>query len=159
MGSVDQDMDLGVHKAKIGDAPQIHKLVNLFAARGEMLPRALSEIYENIRDFFVVRDGSVVVSCASLHIYWADLAEIRGVAVRQDMQGKGLGRDLVEACVAEAKQLDIIQIFCLTDKPGFFEKVAFHLVDKADLPRKVWAECYSCPKFPDCDEVALVRDV
>ena len=148
-----------VEKAKIGDAPQIHKLVNHFAGRGEMLARALSEIYENIRDYFVVRQGDEIVSCAALHIYWADLAEIRGVAVREDAQGNGMGKRLVEECVREAGSLDITQIFCLTDKPGFFEKVAFRQVDKADLPRKVWAECYSCPKFPDCDEVALVYDL
>ena len=152
-------MKLKVEKARIGDSPQIHKLVNHFAAKGEMLPRALSEIYECIRDFFVVREGDEIVSCAALHIYWADLAEIRGVAVREDVQGNGMGKSLVQACVREARSLDITQIFCLTDKPGFFEKVAFRQVDKADLPRKVWAECYSCPKFPDCDEVALICDV
>ena len=148
-----------VEKAKIGDAPQIHKLVNRFAGKGEMLPRALSEIYENIRDYFVVRQGGDIVCCAALHIYWADLAEIRGVAVSENIQGQGIGRSLVEACLREAAGLGISQIFCLTDKPAFFEKVAFQQVDKADLPRKVWAECYSCPKFPDCDEVALICNI
>ena len=93
-----------VEKARVSDAPQIHKLVNDFADKGQMLPRALSEVYENIRDFFVVRDGDKVIACASLHIYWSDLAEIRGVAVNESWQGQQIGRRMVEACLREAKR-------------------------------------------------------
>jgi amino-acid N-acetyltransferase len=124
-----------------------------------MLPRALSEIYENIRDFFVVRDGDKVIGCASLHIYWSDLAEVRGVAVSEDCQGQGIGARLIEACLREAKELGIQQVFCLTYKAAFFEKLGFRQVDKLELPRKIWSECYRCPKFPNCDEVALTYNV
>ncbi len=146
-----------VEKARIGDAPEIHKLVNEFAGTGQMLPRALSEIYENIRDFFVIREEGAMVACGALHIYWSDLAEIRGVAVSEGCQGKGFGRGLIEACLAEARELGIPQIFCLTYRPSFFEKFDFLQIDRMDLPRKVWAECYRCPKFPNCDEVALIH--
>lgn len=147
---------MNVENAKISDAPKIHKLVNYFAEKDEMLPRALSNIYENLRDFFVVRDGAELVACASLHIYWEDMAEIRGVAVAGGKQGQGMGSNLVNACLDDAATLDIPTVFCLTYKPAFFEKLGFHLVDKVNLPRKVWAECYDCPKFPNCDEVALI---
>jgi amino-acid N-acetyltransferase len=146
-------------KARIDDAAHIHKLANHFAEQGIMLPRALSEVYENIRDFYVARDGDSLVACASLHVYWSDLAEIRGVAVNDSYQGKGLGRVLVSACLEEAKSLGIPRVFCLTYKPGFFEKLGFRQVDKLELPRKIWSECYRCPKFPNCDEVALTCDV
>jgi amino-acid N-acetyltransferase len=140
-----------VEKAKISDAQRIHELVNKFAEKGEMLPRALSEIYENLRDFFVVRGkNNQVIGCVALHINWSDLAEIKSLAVSGDKQAKGLGSVLIEACLDEAKELGIPTIFCLSYKP------AFHQVDKMELPRKVWSECYRCPKFPDCDEVALV---
>ena len=146
-----------IEKAKIGDAQRIHELVNKFADKGEMLPRALSEVYENLRDFFVIRDkSSRVIGCVALHINWSDLAEIKSLAVSGDKQAKGLGSVLIEACLDEARELGIPTIFCLTYKPAFFEKHAFHQVDKMELPRKVWSECYRCPKFPDCDEVALV---
>jgi len=151
--------ELKVEKARIGDAPQIHKLANHFAQTGVMLPRALSEVYENIRDFFVVRDGDNVVACAALHVYWSDLAEVRGVAVSEDRQGSRLGAELVGACLNEAKSLGIPRVFCLTYKATFFEKQGFRQVDKLELPRKVWSECYRCPKFPDCDEVALTCDL
>ena len=154
-----EGVKLKVEKARIADAPQIHKLANHFAEKGLMLPRALSEIYENVRDFFVVRDGDVVVACASLHVYWSDLAEVRGVAVGEVWQGQGVGARLVEACLDEATALGIPKVFCLTYQASFFEKQGFRQVDKLELPRKVWSECYRCPKFPDCDEVALTYDI
>ncbi len=149
-----------VEKATIGDVKKMHELVNKFAGKGEMLPRALSEMYENLRDFFVIRDsGGTVVACVALHISWADLAEVKALAVHENKHKKGMGAALIKACMQEAKSLGIPRVFCLTYKPGFFQKQGFKLVEKTELPRKIWAECYSCPKFPDCDEVALVLDL
>ena len=145
-----------VEKGKIQDVPQIHRLINYFADKGEMMARPLSEIYENIRDYFVVRQGERVIACAALHVYWSDLAEIKSVAVAEDSQQQGIGARLIEACLEEAKGLGIPTIFCLTYQPAFFEKFKFSQIDKMEMPRKVWTECYRCPKFPDCDEVALI---
>ena len=143
-------------KARVSDVTQIHKLINSFADKDEMLARSLSEIYENIRDYFVVRQGERVLACVALHVSWSDLAEIKSLAVTEDSQRQGIGDQLVEACIREAKELGIPTIFCLTYKPAFFEKGGFSQVDKEELPHKVWGECYRCPKFPNCDEVALI---
>jgi amino-acid N-acetyltransferase len=148
-----------VEKAKISDVPQMHKLINLFASRGEMLARPLSEIYENIRDFFVVRKGKRVIACAALHVMWSDLAEIKSVAVAEDQQRLGIGNQLMDICLEEAKQLGIGTVFCFTYKPGFFGQVGFKEVDKMTLPHKVWTECLRCPKFPNCDETAMSLQV
>jgi len=145
-----------VEKGKIKDVPQMQQLINYFADKGEMLARSLSEIYKNIRDYFVVRQGERVIACVALHVSWSDLAEIKSLAVTEDYQKQGIGDQLVEACLKEAKELGIPTIFCLTYKPAFFEKGGFSQIDKAELPHKVWGECYRCPKFPDCDEVALI---
>lgn len=145
-----------VEKAKIGDVTQIHQMVNFFANRDEMLARPLSEIYENLRDFFVVREGERVIACAALHIAWLDLAEIKSAAVAEDRQHQGIGSSIIAACLDEARELGIKTVFCLTYKPAFFKKSGFSQVDKMELPRKVWTECYRCPKFPNCDEIALV---
>ena len=145
-----------MEKAKITDVPQIHQLINYFADKGKMLPRPLSEIYENIRDYFVVRQGEQVIACGALHVSWADLAEIKSLAVAEDSQNQGIGAQLVEACLDEAREIGIPTIFCLTYQPDFFEKFGFSQRDKMELPRKVWTECYRCPKFPNCDEVALI---
>ena len=149
-----------VEKAKIDDVKSMHKLVNQFAQKGEMLPRALSEMYENLRDYFVIRNrAGRVTACVALHISWSDLAEVKALAVDKQKQKKGMGSALVVACIKEAEKLGIPRIFCLTYKPDFFKKMGFKEVDKMELPRKIWAECFNCPKFPDCDEVALIYDV
>lgn len=145
-----------IEKAKISDVTQMHQLINSFADKGEMLARSLSELYEDIRDYFVVKQGERVIACAALHVSWSDLAEIKSLAVAEDSQEQGIGAQLVEACLREARELGIATIFCLTYKPGFFEQFGFSQLDKMELPRKVWTECYRCPKFPNCDEVALI---
>ncbi len=145
-----------IEKASISDATQIHKLINYFADKDEMLARPLSEIYENIRDYFVVREGERVIACAALHVLWSDLAEIKSVAVAEDSQKQGIGDQLIEACLREAKELGMPTVFCLTYKPAFFERFGLSQIDKMELPHKVWTECYRCPKFPNCDEIALI---
>jgi amino-acid N-acetyltransferase len=145
-----------VEKANIKDVPQIHKLINSFADRGMMLARPLSDLYEDVRDFVVIHDGDKVIACAALAIAWEDLAEIRSVAVAEDRQKQGLGAVLVQACIKEAKQLGIKTVFCFTYRPAFFKEQGFTEIDKMELPRKVWTDCFRCPKFPNCDEIALV---
>ncbi len=148
-----------VEKAGMADAVQIHELISEFAGRGDMLPRTVAEVYENLRDFFVVRDGQRVLACVALHILWEDLAEVRSLSVKEDEQAQGLGALLVQACLEEARDLGLRTVFALTFRPGFFEKMGFRQADVMTLPRKVWNECYRCPKFPNCDEIAMVLDV
>jgi len=146
-----------VEKARIQDVTEMHQLINHFAGGGEMLARPLSELYENIRDFFVIREGDRVAACAALHVSWSDLAEIRSVAVAESSQGKHYGDALVQACLDEAAELGILTVFCFTYRPEFFGRHGFDEIDKMELPRKVWTDCFRCPKFPNCDEVALIR--
>jgi amino-acid N-acetyltransferase len=150
----------GLVRASIADAQAIHDLVNAFARRGEMLPRTMAEVYENLRDYYVVHDAAgLAVACGGLHILWEDLAEIKALAVREDRQGQRLGQRIVEACMDEARQIGLSTVFALTYRPGFFEKLGFTQADVMTLPRKVWGECYRCPKFPGCNEIAMVKPV
>jgi amino-acid N-acetyltransferase len=149
-----------VVRAAIADAQAIHDLVNTFARKGEMLPRTMAEVYENLRDFYVVRgEDGTPVACGGLHILWQDLAEIKSLAVREDLQGQRLGQKIVEACLAEAREIGLATVFALTYRPAFFERQGFRQADVMTLPRKVWGECYRCPKFPGCNEIAMVIDV
>ncbi|AKG53954.1 N-acetylglutamate synthase [Dehalogenimonas sp. WBC-2] len=150
---------MNIEKATIKDVIQIQKLVNSFAERGQMLARPLSEIYENIRDFFVIRENNAVVACAALHISWSDLAEVKSLAVEAEHRRRKLGTTLVKACLAEATALGISTVFCLTYQPEFFGTCGFKEVEKKELPHKVWGECYRCPKFPDCDESAMTLTI
>lgn len=146
-----------VEKARISDALQMHRLINDFAAKGMMLARPLSEIYEHIRDYFIIKDNGQVIACVALHVNWSDLAEIKSLAVAEDRQKQGNGNRLIEACLDDAKKLGISTVFCLTYKPEVFERFGFAQIDKMELPQKVWNECYNCPKFPNCDEIALIH--
>ena len=148
-----------IRKARMSDVKGIHGLIAEYARKGDMLPRSLADIYENLRDYFVFlgNDGELVGS-AAIHIMWEDLAEVRSLAVREGKMRRGVGTQLVESCISEAIMLGIARVFALTYKPEFFEKLGFHVVDKAELPQKIWADCLKCSKFPDCDEVALVAD-
>ena len=150
-----------IRKAKIGDVPGIQKMLGGFAQEGRLLARSLSELYTNLRDMFVYVEEPTgeVVGCCSLHVMWENLAEIRSLAVQSHLQGRGVGRQLVDACVAEAKDLGIGRLFTLTYETGFFQRLGFQVVDKNIFPHKIWADCLHCPKFPECDEVALVLDV
>jgi amino-acid N-acetyltransferase len=147
---------LKIRKAKISDLKQAHRLINDFAKRGQMIPRSLNELYETLRDFVICEvEGNVCGVCA-LHIMWEDLAEIRSLAVDEHLQRHGIGKNLVKHCLTEAQDLGITRIFALTYQPDFFKKLGFCDTDKAALPQKIWGDCVRCPRFPECDENAVI---
>jgi amino-acid N-acetyltransferase len=152
-------MQTGLRRARTADVPTLHKLINHFASGDAMLPRSLNELYENVRDYFVMENEGEVVGCCALHVTWGDLGEVKGLAVREDHQGKGLADRLDEACLEDARQLGLPRLFVLTYIPDYFQRFGFRRVEKAELPQKVWSECIRCPKFPDCGEVSMVLDV
>ncbi len=148
-----------IRKAKLNDIKEIQRLMRLYAPRGGILQRSLSELYDHLRDFSVsVRNRKIIGICA-LHICWDDLAEIRSLAVEEEQQNKGIGAKLVKACLKEARFLGVKKVFALTYEPEFFENLGFQRVDKATLPHKIWTDCVKCAKFPDCDEIALVKEL
>ncbi len=134
----------------------IHSLLNHFADEGLLLGRSYSALYDQLRDFKVLADseGRLLGICA-LHISWENLAEIKSLAVREDAQGRNVGKKLVRACLEEAGHLGIDKVFTLTYQAEFFRKQGFVDIDKNKLPHKIWSDCMNCPKFPDCDEEAL----
>jgi amino-acid N-acetyltransferase len=150
-----------IRKARVSDVKTIHQLLGSFSERGQILPRSLSELYDNVRDYSVYcsNDGETIVGACAIHVCWEDLAEIRSLAVDREHAGKGVGRAMVESCLTEARELGVHRIFVLTYQKAFFEKVGFHLTDKADLPHKIWADCLKCVKFPDCDETAMLKEL
>lgn len=144
-----------IRKAKLSDVEQIHELVNYYANKGLMLSRARTMLYENIRDFVVMEKDGEVLAVGALHILWSDLAELRTLAVKDGLLGQGIGKQLVEFILNEAKELGLQKVFTLTYQPGFFQKSGFILTEKETMPRKVWTDCINCPKFPDCNEICL----
>ena len=148
-----------IRKATVDDVSRIQKFVNSNAEKGEMLPRSIGDICDNIRDFFIYEESDAILGCCALHVTWVDLAEVRSLVVLEGVRRRGIGTSLLNACLEDARKLAIRKVFALTYKPGFFEKNGFHKVEKHDLPHKVWLDCVKCIKFPDCDEIAVMRDL
>ncbi|MCG8403003.1 MAG: N-acetyltransferase [Firmicutes bacterium] len=146
-----------IRKARISDVETIHQFITYFAEKDLMLGRSRSSLYECIREFMVAELDGKAVGVGSLHVMWEDLAEIRALAVDEYHQKRGVGRGLVEAFLAEAVDLEIPRVFALTYQAPFFVKCGFTITPKEDLPQKVWKECINCPKFPKCDEVAVIK--
>lgn len=148
-----------IRKARISDVETIHQFITYFAEKDLMLGRSRSSLYECIREFMVAELEGKTVGVGSLHVLWEDLAEIRALAVDENYQKRGVGRGLVEAFLAEAVDLEIPRVFALTYQAPFFVKCGFTIIPKEDLPQKVWKECINCPKFPKCEEVAVIKDL
>jgi len=148
-----------IRKANIEDVKVIQKIVGYYAKRNQMLPRSLNELYENIRDFYVSVEARKVCGCCALHIDWEDLAEIKSLAVTASKTGRGIGTRLIEQCLREAKHLKIRKVFALTYIPEFFQRFGFTMIDKQELPHKIWSECIKCVHFPSCGENAMMREI
>ncbi len=148
-----------IREARLSDVKEIQRLIKLYSTRGEMLPRSLSELYDNIRDFVVFTQNRKVIGICALHICWEDLAEIRSLAVEEKIRGRGIGGKLVKACLEESRRLGVKRVFALTYQSDFFERLGFKKVDKSVLPHKIWTDCLKCVKFPDCDEIAVVKEL
>ncbi len=147
-------------KATIFDMKSIHGLLHKYRFQGDLIPRPLSDLYDHTRDFWVATDsGGRVSGCAALQFCWEDLAEIRSLVVEEDMRGKKIASGLIEKCINEARAFEIKKIFCLTFKPEFFGKFGFVKIKKSDLPLKIWADCMLCVKFPDCDGIAMMKEL
>ncbi|MGI6036746.1 MAG: N-acetyltransferase [Limnochordia bacterium] len=146
-------------KALMPDVEKIHGLINHYASQGLMLPRSRSLLYETLREFTVVEEDGRFLGAGALHITWEDLAEIRALALVEEALGRGLGKELVNRLLEEAKELRIARVFALTYRPEFFAKCGFTVVSKDLLPHKVWRECINCPEFPNCDEIAVLHEI
>lgn len=122
-----------------------------------MLPRSLNELYERLRDFYVVHDNGGIVGVCALQPLWEDIAEIRSLIIAEPARRKGLGKQLVKKCMSESKKIGVTRVFALTYIPEFFLKMGFKEVDKSALPHKIWSDCLKCHKFPECDEFAVIK--
>ena len=146
-------------KALASDVESIQFLINEYAKRGLLLPRSLNSIFEHLRDFWVCEEDKKIVGVCALSIAWDNLAEIRSLAVKENKIGQGIGSELVKRCIEEAKELGIRKVFTLTYQVNFFKKLGFRIIEKEQLPQKIWKDCINCVKFPNCDETAMEIEI
>ena len=151
-----------VQKARLSDVGEMYRIINYYAESQRMLPKTELQLYENLRDYSIVTDATSsdrVLACGALHIYWENLAEIRAIAVDPEMIHKRLGTSLVDGLLSEARGWGIERVFVFTYEPKYFGRFGFVQVEHRSLPLKVYNECFHCPKFNTCDEIAMVLDL
>ena len=149
--------DIVYRKPNFDDIEEIFNLINDYATEGVMLPKSRSTLYETIREIIVaVDEENKVIGVGALHVVWNELAEVRSMAVNREYTRHGIGAEIVKRLIDEGKTFGVKKFFTLTYKPGFFQTLGFHTITKDELPHKIWRECIDCPKFPNCDEIAMI---
>ncbi len=141
------------------DVEAIYQMVYDYAQEGAMLARSRNALYETLRDMVVAEDDGRIVGVGGLHFIWDRLAEVRTMAVAADYTRRGIGAEIVGRLLQEGRQYDVTQVFTLTYQVDFFAAMGFRRIPKDELPPKVWKDCIDCPKFPHCDEVAMILDL
>jgi amino-acid N-acetyltransferase len=151
-----------VRKALATDVPAIYELLRLLSAQGLLLPRSYANLYEMLQTLHVAEDEGrpgLRAGTAARPVAWEDRAEVRSLAVPEELRGRGAARRLTETLEAEARTMAIKKMFVLTYVPDFFVKLGYRVVGLETLPQKIWAVCFNCVHYPNCKEIALVKDL
>ena len=132
-------MDLLVRRARTPDVPALKAIVDVYAGSGRrLLAKELVTLYEDVQDFWVAEIDGVVVGCGALHVLWADLGEVRTLAVHPDWRGQGVGADLLAALIEVARDLGLARLFALTFHTGFFARHGFTEIDGAPVDQDAY---------------------
>lgn len=150
---------IAIRSGVVGDVQAMARIINYYAGQGQMLPRSHHQLYQFIRDFLIATVDGALVGCGAMHVVWGDLGEVRSLAVSENWKGRGVGRCLVNALLDQASDLGLPRVFALTYQQAFFESLGFRTVPREHLPHKIWGDCLDCPKFPNCDEIALMIEL
>ena len=145
--------------AVFADVEDIYNLIAGYAAQGLMLPKPHNVLYENIREFVVAVEVETekIVGTGALHLTWNELAEVRSMAVHPDYKRQGIGAEIVKRLLVLGEEVGVKKFFTLTYSPEFFQSLGFRITTRESLPHKIWKECIDCPKFANCDEIAMIR--
>lgn len=131
---------LVIRPAQTKDVKSIRTLVDSYAAPGQMLSKETVTLYESVQEFIVAERDGVLVGCGALHILWEDLAEVRTVAVVEDLQKQGIGHQILEAIIERAREVGVEKIFCLTFQIEFFGRHGFEVIEGTPVDADVYAE-------------------
>jgi amino-acid N-acetyltransferase len=149
---------LNIRKAELRDVPALFKLISRYAVERILLPRSLTNLYEDVWEFTVAEEDGELLGCGALRFYSQELAEIRSLCVDQQLKSKGVGTKLTEALLDEAEHYGLKAVFALTVVPAFFGKLGFQEVPRERFPVKVYEDCRGCPKYSCCDETAVIYE-
>ncbi len=150
-------MSIYIRNATVSDVAKIHDLLEWYSKLGRLLPRSAEDILEHLGSFLISEENDMFSGCVSLEIFTADLGEVRSLAVSPDFAHAGHGRLLVKQLEIKAHMVGLKRLIALTYVPTFFEKLGFEITAMDALPEKVFGVCITCPKFKNCDELAMIK--
>lgn len=133
-------MAIEVRAAKTSDIKGIRKLIDLYAPQRRILSKETVTLYESVQEFVVAVEGDQVFGCGALHVLWEDVAEVRTVAVAEDLRGKGVGHQLLEKLIERAKIVGVKKLFCLTFETEFFGRHGFVEMQGAPVEPDVYQQ-------------------
>ena len=129
-----------VRRARAADIRAIRALVRPFAESRVLVSKDAVTYYESLQQFRVAELDGEVVGCGALHVMWEDLAEVRTLAVSPRAKGAGVGSELLEALVQDARDLGLRRLFCLTFEVDFFTRHGFAPIEGQAVTPEVYAE-------------------
>jgi amino-acid N-acetyltransferase len=133
-------MALVVRAAKTGDVKKIRKIVDTYTDERRLLFKATVTLFEAVQEFVVAELDGEVVGCGALHVLWEDLAEVRTVAVLEEMHGKGIGNQIMIKILENAKEIGVKKVFCLTFETKFFGSHGFKEIEGTPVSPEVYQE-------------------
>ena len=145
-----------LRKAKMEDAQAIQNLICFYSEDGKMMFRPLEEIEQNIADFMVYEKSEEVVGICNLKYGWGNLVEIRSLGVDPRYHRQCIATQMLQHSIEQALlNQNCDTVFVLTYAVQLFKKLGFKIIDKMDLPQKVWNDCKQCLHQDNCDETAM----
>ena len=149
-----------IRPAREGEAEDIARLNNVFAAEHLMLRRTPEQIALDIDDYLIaVNARGRILACGALKEYSPSVAEVAAIAVAREAQGNGLGRDIVAAVESLAIKRGVLHVFSLTLQPAFFEAIGYQRVDRARYPEKIRRDCLGCARRFACNETCFAKQL
>ena len=127
-----------MRRARTADVTMIKSLVDGYAGR-VLLAKEIVTLYESVQEFLVAELEGEVVGCGALHVLWADLGEIRTVAVHPRAVGRGVGHAIVAGLIDNARELGLARLFVLTFEKHFFGGHGFVEIDGTPVEPDVFA--------------------
>ena len=129
-----------IRSARTADIKGIRALIDTYTLGGRLLNKETVMLYEDVQEFTVAVDGNEVVGCGALHVLWEDLAEVRTVAVVDNLKGQGVGHQILEAIINRARTVGVSRVFCLTFETAFFARHGFEEIHGTPVAPDVYTE-------------------
>ena len=133
-------MTVVVRPARTSDVKKIRAIVDTYAVERKLLSKETVTLFESVQEFVVAESDGEVIGCGALHVLWEDIAEVRTVAVVEQMHGKGVGHLILENILAKAKEVGVKKVFCLTFETKFFGSHGFNEIKGAPVDPEIYPQ-------------------